>query len=181
MGRPARRWVVGGIYHVMSRGSNRQSVVVDDGDFVDLERILLGALEGERVEAHAWVAMPNHWHGLFRCPPGGLSRLVQRVNHAYALRFDRRWERVGHVWQNRFKAVPQETDVQYLWALRYIARNPVEARLCAAPEDWRWGSFGPTAGLRPAPQALCVDEVLARFGHARTEAVARYVDFVTRT
>lgn len=171
-------WVEGSIYHVMSRGSDRRAVVHDEGDFVDLERILLAALAAEGVAAHAWVLMPNHWHGLLRCPAQGLSRLMQRVNQPHALRLDRRHGRVGHVWQNRCKAVEQVTEAQVVWTLRYLARNPVEAGLCSRPEHWRWSSYAATIGLRPAPAALRVEDVLAPFGRSLPEAVARFREFV---
>jgi REP element-mobilizing transposase RayT len=172
MPREKRDWVPGRLYHVMSRGSNRQPVVVNNGDYADFERILVKALDVCAVEAHAWAVMPNHWHGLVVCPADGLSPFMKHVNHPYALRFDRRWGRTGHVWQQRFKAVPQKTDAQYLWTLRYTLRNPVEAGLCSEVEDWRWTSLRATIGELPAPRGLRVDDVLANF-HRDPEVALR--------
>jgi putative transposase len=163
----------------MSRGSNRQPVVVNEGDYVDFEQILLRALERCGVGAHAWAVMPNHWHGIVRCPPEGLSSFMKLVNQPYALRFDQRWGRTGHVWQQRFKAVRQERESQYLWTLRYVLRNPLEAGLCSCVEDWRWTSYGATIGLRPLPNVLRVDEVLEIFLGVPAVALERFRAFVT--
>lgn len=68
MARPKRAWEPHGLYHVFSRGSDRRRIVVDDRDLADLEHLLLDALVVTGVEELAWALMPNHWHGLFRCP-----------------------------------------------------------------------------------------------------------------
>jgi hypothetical protein len=122
--------------------------------------------------------MPNHWHGIFRCPSEGLSRFMQQLNHRYALRFDRRWRRTAHVFEARFGAVLQETEEQFLWTLRYVVRNPVEAGIVASPLDARWTSFPATAGLTRAPAFLRVGEILAEFGDEPIQAQRRYVEFI---
>jgi hypothetical protein len=122
--------------------------------------------------------MPNHWHGVVRCPPNGLSRFMKAVNHRYALRFDRRWGRSAHVFDNRFGAALQRTEEQFMWTIRYVVRNPVEAGICATPFDARWTSFAATAGLAPAPDYLRVDQILECFGADRDSARQRWIEFV---
>ncbi len=164
MARRAREWVDGAIYHVFSRGSNRQAIFLNDGDYVEFEMLFIAAVGRHRLDCYGWSLMPNHWHGIFRCPADGLSKFMQQLNHRYALRFDRRWGRTAHVFASRFGAVEQQTEAQFLWTLRYVVRNPVEAALCASPHDARWTSFPATAGLAPAPPYLRVEEILAHFG-----------------
>jgi REP-associated tyrosine transposase len=178
MARPAREWVEGAIYHVFARGSNRQAIFLNDGDYVEFDMLLAAAIRKHRLESFGWSVMPNHWHGIFRCPPEGLSRFMQRLNHRYALRFDRRWGRTAHVFDNRFGAVLQKTEEQFLGTLRYVVRNPVEAGLCASAVDARWTSFAATAGLVRAPEYLRVGEILEHFGCDPVAARQRYVDFV---
>lgn len=168
----------GAIYHVFSRGSNRQAIFLNDGDYVEFETLLAAAIGKHRLDCFGWSLMPNHWHGIFRCPPTGLSRFMQHLNHRYALRFDRRWGRTAHVFEARFGAVLQETEEQFLWTLRYVVRNQVEAGICASPFDARWTSFPATAGLTRAPTFLRVSEILAHFGSEPHEARRRYVEFV---
>jgi REP element-mobilizing transposase RayT len=178
MARPRRIWIEGAIYHVFARGSNRQAIFLNEGDYVEFELLLASAVTAHELDCFGWSLMPNHWHGVLRCPPDGLSRFMKHLNHRYALRFDRRWGRTAHVFDNRFGAVLQETEEQLLWTLRYVVRNPVDAGLCGSPFDAQWTSFAGTAGLVPAPAHLRVDEVLAYFGTERDAARRRYVEFV---
>lgn len=178
MARARREWIEGSIYHVFARGSNRQAIFLNDGDYVEFDMLLADAIRTHRLESFGWSLMPNHWHGLFRCPPGGLSRFMQRLNHRYALRFDRRWSRTAHVFDNRFGAVVQKTEEQFLWTLRYVVRNPVEAGLCASPFDARWTSFRATVGLVRAPEFLRVGEILEHFGHDPVRAQKLFIDFI---
>jgi putative transposase len=181
MPRQPRQWLEGAAYHVFSRGSNRQAIFLNEGDFVEFELLFADALRAHHVECLGWSFMTTHWHAVIRSPTGGLSRFMQRVNQRYALRFDRRWGRTAHVFENRFGAVLQESEVQLLWTLRYLVRNPVEAGMCASPFDARWTSFAATAGLAPAPGYLHVNEILSLFGEERDTARARYVEFVLGT
>ena len=178
MARQRREWIEGAIYHLFSRGSNRQAIFLNDGDFIEFDMLLGNALRAQGLDCFGWSLMTTHWHGMVRCPPEGLSRFMKHVNHRYALRFDRRWGRTAHVFENRFGAVLQETEEQFLWTLRYVVRNPVEAGACASPFDARWTSFAATAGLAAAPAYLRVDEILALFSDDRSEAQRRYVEFV---
>lgn len=178
MPRKPRAWTEEGIYHLFSRGSNRQAIFLAEPDYQDFAGLLDEALRLCAVDVFAWAFMPNHWHLMARSPARGLSALMQRVNHRHALRFDKRWGRRAHLFENRFGAVLQETEEQLLWTLRYVVRNPVEAGLCASPADARWTSFAATVGREPAPAYLRVDEILGLFGTDARKARERYVDFV---
>jgi REP-associated tyrosine transposase len=178
MATPRRDWIEGAIYHVYSRGSNCQAIFLNDGDYVEFATLLAAGIEKHRLDCFGWSLMPNHWHGILRCPAAGLSCFMQHVNHRYALRFDRRWGRTAHVFEAHFGAVLQETEEQFLWTLRYVVRNPVDAGLCASPHDAHWTSFPATAGLVHAPNYLRVDEILSHFGTDPYEARRRYVEFV---
>jgi len=178
MPRSARDWVEGAIYHVYSRGSNRQAIFLNEGDYIEFDMLLHEAFRAHALDCFGWSLMPNHWHGIIRCPADGLSHFMKRINQRYAIRFDRRWRRTAHVFENRFGAVLQGSEEQFLWTLRYVVRNPVEAGLCASPYDARWTSFRATAGLERPPDHLRVDEVLAHFGTDRPAAQQRYVEFI---
>jgi len=178
MARTRRDWIEGGIYHVFSRGSNRQAIFLNDGDYVEFDLLLAEAFRRHEVDAFGWSLMPNHWHGVVRSPAEGLSAFMKSVNHRYALRFDRRWSRTAHVFQNRFGAVLVEDEAHFLTTLRYVVRNPVEAGICATPVDARWTSFHATAGLAPAPPHLRVEEILELFGRDVETARRRFVEFI---
>ena len=176
--RKPREWIDGAAYHVFARGSNRQAVFLHEGDYVEFDMLFHEAIGRHELETFGWSLMPNHWHLLVTCPEHGLSKFVKELNHRYALRFDRRWGRVAHVFQHRFGAVVQSTEEQFLWTLRYILRNPVEAGICASPFDARWTSLPATVGLSRAPAHLRVDAILDHFGDDADLARQQFVDFV---
>jgi putative transposase len=178
MPRKPREWIEGAAYHVFVRGSNRQAVFLHEGDYVEFDMLFHEAVMRHELETFGWSLMPNHWHLLVACPAHGLSSFVKELNHRYALRFDRRWDRVAHVFQQRFGAVVQTTEEQFLWTLRYVLRNPVEAGIYASPLDARWTSFPATVGLTRAPMHLRVDAILDHFGDDVHAARQRFVDFV---
>jgi REP element-mobilizing transposase RayT len=178
MAKRRREWVEGAIYHVFSRGSNRQAIFLNAGDYAEFDLLLADAFRRHELDAFGWSLMPNHWHGIVRSPASGLSAFMKSVNHRYALRFDRRWDRTAHVFENRFGVVLQESEEQLKATLRYVVRNPVEAGLCASPRDATWTSYRATAGLAPAPPYLRVDEILTMFAKDRVLARRRYVEFV---
>ena len=178
MPRPPRQWVQDGIYHLFSRGSNRQAIFLNDGDYVEFESLFAAAVGEYELDCFGWSFMPNHWHTILRTPADGLSRFMKALNHRYALRFNRRWGRTAHLFENRFGAVYQRSEDQFLWTLRYVVRNPVEAMMCSSVLDSRWTSFAATAGLVPAPPHLRVAAILALFGEPEEVARRRYVDFM---
>lgn len=178
MPRKPREWIEGAAYHVFSRGSNRQAIFLGEGDLAEFDLLFHQAIVKHELETYGWSWMPNHWHLLVSCPPAGLSSFVKQLNHRYALRFDGRWGRCAHVFEARFGAVLQATEEQFLWTLRYILRNPVDAGLCASPFDARWTSFAATLGRSSPPAHLRVESILRHFGDQEASARERFVEFV---
>jgi len=176
--REPRIWDVGAVYHLVSRGSNRQAIFLNEGDYVEFDMLLHETALRDGVDTYAWSLMQTHWHIVAACPSEGLSQFVKQLNQRYAIRFDRRWGRTAHVFQNRFRSVRQTTEAQFLWTLRYVVTNPVKARICASAYDAKWTSFAATAGLAPAPAHLRCLEILAYFGEDLEHARRRYVEFV---
>jgi putative transposase len=172
--RPPREFVPGGIYHVFSRGSNRQAIFQFDSDRVDFLGCLERVVHRYRLACFAYCLMPNHYHLVVETPDGLLSHAMKALNHRYSLRFNRRYSRDAHLFKNRFGAVAQESDEQLLWTLRYTVWNPVESGLCADPSEWPWSSYAATAGDVPAPRLLSRRRVLSYFGDVPQPATERY-------
>ena len=108
MPRRPREWIDGGIYHVFSRGSNRQAIFLNDGDYLEFEMLLGDTIQAPRARLLRLVPDAESLARRLPQPAEGLSRFMKNVNHRYALRFDRRWGRTAHVFQNRFGAVLPE-------------------------------------------------------------------------
>jgi hypothetical protein len=123
--------------------------------------------------------MPNHYHLLIETPEVGLSRGMRWLNQMYAEFFNERHERVGHLFQGRFKGILVEREGHLLELLRYIVLNPVRAGMVKFAGDYAWSNYRATAGLQPAPKWLDIDWTLAQFGSPdRFDAREEYRRFV---
>lgn len=174
MGRSPRDFAPGAIYHVHSRGSNRQAIFTFDFDRVDFLGCLNRVMQQAELRCLAYCLMSNHYHLVLETGDGELSRAMQTLNGRYANRFNHRYDRDAHLFKNRFGAVRQMSESQLLWTLRYTVMNPVDAGLCGTPDEWRWSSYRASAGLDPAPSFLDLSRLLSHFGDVSETAMARY-------
>ncbi len=149
-----------------------------DSDRVDFLECLRRALDRHEVRCLAYCLMPNHYHLLVETPDEGLSHGMRELNGRYSLRFNRRHRRDAHLFKNRFGAILQETDEQIVATLRYTARNPVEATLCAEPAEWPWSSSRALAGLERPPAFLDLPRALSYLGAEPEKAMAAYRELV---
>lgn len=139
-------------HHVIQRGNDRQSVFRDDDDrraFLDWLRI---AAKQYKVAIHAYVLMPNHVH-LLASPSDaqGLGRMMQWVGRYYVPYFNRKYARVGTLWQGRYLASVIDSERYFMVCSRYIEQNPVRANLVASPAEFPWSSHAHHVGLQSDP------------------------------
>ena len=139
-------------------------IFLDDVDYRKFLFVLGDVVDTFDVECWDYCVMPNHYH-LALCPrKPNLSRAIQQLNSVYAMWWNATHSTVGHVFQGRFKDQIVQRE-GYLPALcRYIALNPVRARLVDSPADWPWSGYRSTAGLCANPGFLFSDPVLSQFG-----------------
>ncbi|MDT8442090.1 MAG: transposase, partial [Desulfuromonadales bacterium] len=178
MARQLRIEFPGAVYHVTSRGNARQSVYADDGDRDAFLQILASVILRFRWRCHAYCLMDNHYHLLLETPEANLSQGMRQLNGVYTQAFNKRHDRVGHIFQGRFKSILVDKDSYLLTLCRYIVQNPVAARLVTMPAEWRWSSYLATAGLVATPQWLHIDWILRQFSESRNMARSRYREFV---
>ncbi len=129
MPRQARLDVPGTLHHIIVRGIERRKIVDDDKDrknFVD--RMGKLALETDTA-VYAWALLTNHAHILLRSGPLGLSKYMKRLLTGYAVSYNRKHRRHGHLFQNRFKSIVVEEDPYFQELVRYIHLNPLRARV----------------------------------------------------
>jgi putative transposase len=146
--RKPREEVAGGVYHVFARGVNRRSVFLDDGDCQVYLVTLRGVIAVFGWHVLSYCLMTNHVHLVIETPYPNLGRGMQRLHGHYGRHFNRRHDRLGHLFERRFGHNPIKSDAQLCATLAYVAENPVDAGLCARPEDWRRSSDAATKGMR---------------------------------
>ena len=135
------RVVISGIpYHVTQRGNRRQQTFFEDGDFALYRDLLAEAARRAGAEVWAYCLMPNHVH-LIVVPSDedGLRRTFADAHRRYTGFINARHRWTGHLWQGRYGAVAMD-EAHLFHAARYVALNPVRARLCDRAEQWRWSS-----------------------------------------
>jgi len=178
MARPLRVEFDGAIYHVTSRGNARADIFDDDGD----RKVFLETL-GKVVNrfnwlCHAYCLMDNHYHLVIETPEGNLSKGMRQLNGIYTQAYNQRHRTVGHLFQGRYKAILIQKESHLLEVCRYVVLNPVRAKAVKRVEQWKWSSYGGTAGLGKGHPWLAVDWVLSQFGKRRYPAARHYRRFV---
>ena len=174
MTRPYRIEFPGAIYHVTSRGNNRQPIVSDDHDRRSFLSLLGKAAARFELEPRAFCLMDNHYH-LFVCTPRpNLHLALQWLGANYTRAFNRRHGRDGHLFKGRYHAVLVDDPAHWLYLSAYIHLNPVRAHLVADPADWPWSSARDYLASRVRYEWLQPAPVLAAFGSTDAERRRRY-------
>ncbi len=142
MPRERRKLVDGGIYHVIARGHNRSSLfeVIDDYEF--FYSALRRFKEIFPFDLYHYCLMPNHFHLLLKIDNSKqLPKLLKSIAQSYSFYVRRKYDRVGYIFQGRYKSLLIESDSYLLECGRYIERNPVRAGLVNDPMEYRWSSY----------------------------------------
>ncbi|WP_040725099.1 transposase [Thiomicrorhabdus sp. Kp2] len=179
MTRPLRIEFAGALYHVTSRGNAQEDIYRDDKDRTMFLEILKEVCERFNWVIHAYCLMSNHYHLLVETPDGNLSKGMRHLNGVYTQRFNRTHNRVGHVFQGRYKAILVQKDSYLLELARYIVLNPVRANKVLTAQDWPWSSYRSTAGFTSVENWLTVDWILSSFSDQKINAAKVYREFVS--
>ena len=142
MSRTARKKSGSGVYHVVLRGNNKQTIFYDDEDQeVFLNRIKL-AKEKYMFDLYSFCLMGNHVHLLVREREATIGRIMQYLLASYVFWYNSKYERVGNLFQDRYKSEPIDSDSYLLCATRYIHQNPLKAGVVREVGEYRWSSYG---------------------------------------
>ena len=180
MARPLRIEFAGALYHITSRGNDRQSIYRNDADRTHFLEQLQGACDRYDWLCHAYCLMTNHYHLLIQTRAATLSKGMKYLNGKYTQHFNKRHARTGHLFQGRFKSILVDGDGYLLELARYIVLNPVRARMVHTAGEWPWSSYRATAGMVSGHTCLTTDWVLSTFGTHKRHACERYREFVER-
>jgi putative transposase len=162
MSRPWRIEFEGALYHVLSRGNERNPIFNDDND-----RLLFIEVLGEMsnrfdVDIFAYVLMDNHYHILLKTKNANLSKSMQWLGATYTRRFNNKYNRAGHLFQGRFKSFIVQNN--YLMQLScYIHRNPLRAGIVERLVKYPWSSYSAYAYGKKPPEWLNLKMILSRF------------------
>jgi REP element-mobilizing transposase RayT len=165
-----------GIYHVVLRGINRQTIFEDDED----REMFLVTVEQYKKQSGfkllAFCLMGNHVHLLMKTENESLGQIFKRIGVSYVYWYNRKYDRFGHLFQDRFKSEAVETDDYLFGVLRYIHQNPLKAGMVKKLDDYIWSSYSEYIGLS---EEHYVDKkfVLSLFHRDLEQAVADFKVF----
>lgn len=180
MPRTARETSELDLYHVMGRGVGKCIIYESDDDRSMFVRLLQHSIDASGVILHAWCLMDNHYHLVVGCTLDKLATFMRTLNSSYATYYNANHERVGHLFQGRFKSQPIGSEAQLLCAVRYVHQNPLSAGMTRSC-SYRWSSFD---GYTSHPRLVDNTLVLSLFSsredffefHASYDAGASFID-----
>jgi REP element-mobilizing transposase RayT len=166
----------------MVRGIEKRRIVDDDHDRKNFVTRMGTLCLRTNTTIYAWAMMPNHAHILLKSGPGGISYYMRRLLSGYAITYNLRHRRHGHLFQNRYKSIVCEEDAYFKELVRYIHLNPLRANIVdTLPKltTYRWCGHGVVLGRFQHPWQDR-DYVLRWFGQRQGEAKKHYQQFVKK-
>lgn len=174
MPRQARVKSGSGIYHLMLRGINKQNIFEDEED----RKRFLETLEYFKWKSsyllYGYCLMDNHIHVLMKEKEESVSQAIKRISSSYVYWYNQKYERCGHLFQERFKSEVVETEEYFLIVLRYIHQNPLKAGVAKAISQYSWSSFREYIGNCGI---VDIDFALDIFSDDRTKAIQLFNDY----
>ena len=138
-----------GVYHAMLRGVNKQNIFEDEQDKYVFLNMLEKYSANDTAKVYGYCLMNNHVHLLMGENRASISKIIQCISSSYATYFNLKYERIGHLFQNRFRSEVVESDGEFLYVLRYIHQNPLNANLVKRVYDSKWTSYREYIGSVP--------------------------------
>lgn len=142
MSRNAREFSQSGIYHIMFRGTNKQSIFLSDWDYAKMLEILRKLKDDFGFELYAYCLMSNHVHLVIKeKEPRDISKIMHGLLTKYSRWFNIKYERTGTLMESRYKSKPVQYDEYFMHLVRYIHQNPIKAGITEKIGDYRWSSY----------------------------------------
>jgi putative transposase len=180
MPRQPRLDTPGALHHIMGRGIDGLKIFGDRKDCEDFLDRLKDLCEKGALNIYAWALMGNHFHLLVRTGKLPLSDSMRKLLTGYVVNYNRRHNRYGHLFQNRYKSILCEDDPYLLELTRYIHLNPIRAGVVKDVKElkrYEWCGHSVIMGIVKR-QWQDRDTILAYFGKMRKRAIEKYEHFV---
>ncbi len=168
-----------GYYHIMLRGNERNYIFKSDVDKQRFMEIMLEKKDRDRYFLHAFCLMDNHVHLMLREGSEDVATLMKRITVSYVHYFNKKYKRVGHLFQDRFKSEAVEQDSYLLTLARYIHQNPVKAGMVKRAFDYEWSSYNYYINDDNLfTRILDTDTLLGLLSGDKEVAVKKYIEFM---
>lgn len=176
MARQARQKSATGIYHIILRGINRQVIFEDDEDrqqFIDCLQRYKGSCQ---YSVYGFCLMDNHIHLIIKENQEDIASIMKKIGIRFVAWYNRKYNRCGHLFQDRFKSEVVESDEYLLAVLRYIHQSPIKSGQVSHINDFKWSSYSEYIDL---PNVVDTEFVLKLFAPDRELAMKRFAQFMS--
>jgi putative transposase len=177
MPRQGRQLSESKIYHIMIRGNERKNIFLEDEDKKRFIEILSEKNKDRKFVIYAYCLMDNHVHLLINEGSDEIGRIMKRINISYAYYFNKKYNRSGHLFQDRFKSEGIENDAYLLSAVRYVHNNPVKAGKVQNIEEYKWSSYTIYTAINNQSSSIDRSFILEMFSEDIKQAIERFIDY----
>lgn len=179
MPRVQRARSTSGYYHIMLRGNERKKIFLNDEDRIRFLETLKQKRQGDTFFIHAFCLMDNHVHLMLSENKEDVAKVMKRITVSYVSFFNKKYDRVGHLFQDRFKSEVVEQESYVLSLARYIHQNPVKAGIVRRASDYKWSSYNCYLDENaPFSDFLSTDIILGLFSPDRLVARKEFQEFM---
>ncbi len=176
MPRNSRIDAPGAIHHIIARGMERKKIFMDDYDRESFLKRLGSVISATDTKCYAWTLIPNHFHLLLKTGQFPLAKVMGKLLTGYAVSFNKRHKRSGHLFQNRYKSILCQEEIYMKELVRYIHLNPYRAKLVKSYDELNSYPFCGHAVIKEKMDLQWQDSkyVLSLFAETRSLAIRRY-------
>ena len=183
MGRKPRVWIPNAYHHIYARGNNRQSIFLDEIDMMEVFRLLTMIHNDYPISICAFCIMTNHYHFLLKSETISISKIMSLFNKRYTDYYNRKYNHVGHVFQQRFNSSPLLFPQGLLQVSKYIHRNPINTKeqMVAKIEDYSYSSYQYYKKNLTAPYTFInQQDLISSIYHPNERTTNHYCEFVEK-
>ena len=129
------------VYHIVMKGINLEQIFFDEDDYISFLRVLKNACSNYNALLYAFCIMNNHVHLLIKFNESNMPQMFKAFGASFVFRYNKKYNRSGSLFNGRYYSKAVNDDAYLLTVLKYIHFNPVNAKLCKSPDEWKWSSF----------------------------------------
>ncbi|GAB6179465.1 transposase [Desulfotomaculum defluvii] len=179
MPRKNRVWYPGAVYHIMCRGNHRHDIFRDEEDRLFYLTTLKEVKKELPYILHSYCLMTNHVHLEIESGDINIGQVMKKINMFYAVYFNKKYNFIGHLFQDRYRAELIETTSHLLQISKYIHLNPVRANIEPSPDLYRWSSYKVYVGEHQ-DELTTTEKILGCFSPPRVKNYRAYVEEVLK-
>ncbi len=168
---------IAGYYYIVNRGIKKETVFKDDQDYQYFEKLLYNCTTMYNVILHSYCLMSNHYHLLLEIQQNdqSISKCMRCLNSAYAIKFNKKYKRSGHLWQGRFKSWYITNKIYLYTLIRHIEQNPLKTNIVKSLKNYPYSSYHYFLDHKNTPSALQKSWIVKNF-QTDVETIKQFIE-----